>query len=181
MTTTTIGDHIELHNPKGYQEKLSGLSGGRNPIDVLAQTPEVLAKIVADHSAAEMRTRPFEGKWTPLEVLGHLADSEWVFGYRIRTILCDERPRIIGMDQERWVARLRHNDAEPAEVLRMFTELRRFNLVLWRRMTAADLERCGEHAERGPESLGLMLRMEAGHDLSHIDQIRRYLAAVRGK
>jgi hypothetical protein len=175
----TAVDRIELHNPKGYQEKLSSLLAGRNPLDVLAETPEMLAKIVADHSTAELRTRPFEGKWTPLEVLGHLADAEWVFGYRIRAILCDERPTLIGMDQERWVDRQRHNAAAPAELLATFSELRRFNLTLWRQMTPADLERCGQHAERGPESLGMMLRMEAGHDLSHIDQMRRYLAVVR--
>jgi hypothetical protein len=34
------------------------------------------------------------------------------------------------------------------------------------------------HNERGPESLGLMLCMNAGHDLSHIDQLTRYLAAI---
>ena len=36
----------------------------------------------------------------------------------------------------------------------------------------------GLHAERGEEKLGFMLRMNAGHDLSHIDQIRRYIAAL---
>jgi hypothetical protein len=46
-------------------------------------------------------------------------------------------------------------------------------------MSAADLQRTGQHNERGPESLGVMLRMVAGHDLSHRDQLTRYIQAVR--
>jgi hypothetical protein len=45
-------------------------------------------------------------------------------------------------------------------------------------MPPADLQRTGQHNERGPESLGVMLRMLAGHDLSHLDQIARYIHAV---
>ena len=45
-------------------------------------------------------------------------------------------------------------------------------------MSAADLKREGIHGERGAESLGVMRKFIAGHDLSHIDQLTRYLAAI---
>jgi hypothetical protein len=60
----------------------------------------------------------------------------------------------------------------------MFRTMRHFNLAMWKRMSPADLQRTGQHNERGPESLGLMLRVMAGHDLSHLDQITRYIQAV---
>jgi hypothetical protein len=50
---------------------------------------------------------------------------------------------------------------------------------VWKRMSPADLTRAGRHNERGPESLAVMLRMLAGHDLSHLDQIARYIQAVQ--
>ena len=59
----------------------------------------------------------------------------------------------------------------------MFRGLRSFNLAVWKQMTPSDFERVGKHNERGDESLGTMIRMLAGHDLSHIDQINRYLEA----
>jgi len=40
------------------------------------------------------------------------------------------------------------------------------------------LNRSGRHNERGLESLGVMLRMLAGHDLSHLHQIGQYIQAV---
>jgi hypothetical protein len=150
-----------------------------NPLEVLAQTTSTLADIVHKHSATVLRTRPFEGKWTPNEVIGHLADSEWVYAYRLRLILCEDNPTILGMNQDLWVAGQRHNEREPSELVEMFRTMRQFNLALWKRMSPADLKRTGRHNERGPESLGVMLRMLAGHDLSHLDQITRYIQAIR--
>lgn len=72
----------------------------------------------------------------------------------------------------------RHNEREPSELVEMFKTMRQFNLASWKQVSSGDLKRTGQHNERGPESLGLMLRMMAGHDLSHLDQISRYVRAV---
>jgi hypothetical protein len=101
-----------------------------------------------------------------------------VYGFRLRVMLCEDRPTILGMNQELWVTGQRHNEREPAELAETFAALRRANLVFWRRLTPAELARVGLHNERGPETLELMRRMSAGHDLSHVDQINRYVAAV---
>ena len=176
MTTAQAG--LGVSDAQAFRENMFKRLGDRNPLEVLAQTASALADIVRQHSATVLRTRPFEGKWTPNEVIGHLADSEWVYGYRLRQILCEENPTILGMDQELWVAGQRHNGREPSELVEIFRTMRQFNLVLWRRMSPAELQRVGQHNERGPESLGVMLRMLAGHDLSHLDQITRYIQAV---
>ncbi|UCE61131.1 MAG: DinB family protein [Phycisphaerales bacterium] len=168
---------LEFTNPDAYREKMDRLLGNREPISVISETPDVLDDIVGRHSPRDMRRRPFPGKWTPNEIIGHLADAEWVYGYRIRLVLCEDQPTILGMDQDLWVSGQRYNDREPADLLEMFRGLRSFNLPLWRQMAPSDFERAGKHNERGDESLGAMIRMLAGHDLSHIDQISRYLEA----
>jgi hypothetical protein len=177
MTTAQTGTFVSA--PQAYREKMFNLLGERNPLEVLAQTASTLADIVGKHSVAVLRTRPFAGKWTPNEVIGHLTDSEWVDGYRLRLVLCEDNPTILGTKQDLWVAALRHNEREPSEFVEIFRTLREFNLAAWRRTTPADLERNSQHNERGPESLGVMLRLLAGHDLSHLDQITRYIQAVR--
>ena len=176
MTTAQRG---LVASAQAYRDKMFKLLGDGNPIEVLAQTATTLADIVDKHSAPLLRSRPFEGKWTPNEVIGHLTDSEWVYGYRLRLILCEDNPTILGTNQDSWVAGLRHNESEPSELVEIFRVLRQFNLTVWRRTLPADLERTGQHNERGPESLGVMLRLLAGHDLSHLDQITRYIQAVR--
>lgn len=176
MATPTT---IEKGDSAAYQQKLLGLLGNQNPIEVLAKTADVLGGIIESHSGQTLQSRPFPGKWTPNEIIGHLSDSEWVYGYRIRLILCQEKPVILGMDQDLWVAGQKHNERQPRDLLAMFRNLRAANLELWKQMTPSDLTRVGRHNERGEESLGLMLKMNAGHDLSHIDQLTRYIAALR--
>lgn len=176
MTTAQAG--LSVSEPQAYREKMFKLLGDRNPLEVFAQTASTLADVVRKHPATVLRSRPFGGKWTPNEIIGHLVDSEWVCGYRLRLILCEDNPAILGMNQDLWVAGQRHNEREPSELVEMFGTLRQFNLALWKRMSPADLKRTGQHNERGPESLGLMLRLYAGHDLSHLDQITRYVQAV---
>ncbi len=171
---------VEAGDSPAYQNKLLGLLGDRDPIEVMSKTPVFIRRVVAENAAATLRARPFAGKWTPLEIIGHLVDTEWVYGYRIRLILCEDKPTILGMDQDLWVARQRYNEREPRELAEQYALLRETNLRVWHAMGPAELARVGRHNERGEESLGLMLKMEAGHDLSHIDQITRYIAAVRG-
>src|SRR5713226_1735056 len=176
MTNAQAG--LSISASQAYREKMFNLLANRDPLEVLAQTASALADIVGKHSAAVLRTRPFEGKWTPNEIIGHLTDSEWVYGYRLRLILSENDPAILGTQQDLWVAALRHNEREPSELAEIFRTMRLFNLAVWRRTSPEDLERTGQHNERGPESLGVMLRLLAGHDLSHLAQITRYIQAI---
>ncbi len=171
---------IEISDPAAYRKKLADLLGDRDPIEVLSETGGLLLDIVNAHSREQMGTRPYEGKWTPAEIIGHLIDAEWAFGYRLRTILFDDRPQIVSMDQERWVTGQRYNEADPKALVEMFRHLRGYSLVLWAGLSDADLKRVGLHNERGEESVETMRLMIAGHDLWHIDQITRYLGAVIG-
>ena len=166
---------LEVSAPSIYREKLSDLLAGRDPIEVLGQTASTLADIVARHPAEVLRGRAIQGKWTPNEIIGHLTDSEWVYGYRLRRILCEDEPAILGFRQDTWVASLRHNEREPSELVEIFRTLRAVNLSVWKRMSREDLQRSGQHNERGAESVAVMLQLLAGHDLSHLHQISRYI------
>lgn len=176
MATPQVGQQI--FDPEAYRQRLFGLVGGREPLDVMAESADKMDEIVRKYPEAVLRARPFEGKWSANEVLGHLTDSEWTYGFRLRLILCEENPTILGMDQNLWVERQRHNEREPAAHAEMFRRLREFNLSVWSRATPEDMKRTGMHNERGPESFGLMLRMLAGHDLSHLEQCRKYAEAA---
>ena len=179
MTTTTPG--IWLTNPTAYRKKLSEFLASRDPLTVLAETPDVIDEIVGAHSTDVLRSRPYDGKWTPNEIIGHLLDTELVYGYRARLILSEDEPVLLGIDQERWVAGQRHNDCDPSVLAREFRMMRKANLRFWRGVKPSDLERFGKHNERGNESLAMIREMTAGHDLWHIDQIDRYVAAVTAR
>ena len=63
---------------------LRGLVGDRDPVSVLRQTPAALSQAIQGLSGSQLRTPERPGKWSIVEILQHLADSEIVLGWRMR-------------------------------------------------------------------------------------------------
>lgn len=161
-----------------YVNALQGLLGDRDPLGVLRATPGELRRRVAGAPLEELGRPESPGKWSVRHVLGHLADSELIYGWRVRMILAHDRPVITGYDQDLWAERLGYEQTDPAQALQTFTVLRESNLRLLERATPVDLQRVGVHSERGEETLAHLVRLYAGHDLLHLRQIDRIRAAV---
>ncbi len=167
----------EVNTAYAFLAEQIGLLGSRDPLDVLAETESNLRDVTATHSVETLRRRRTKGNWTPLEIIAHLADMEWIFGFRARTILCDAQPRLPEIDQDAWIQRQQPNDLDPARVLESFRALRGVNLDMWRRTTPEDRQRTGEHVGAGITiSLDTLLRVQAGHDLRHLLQLQNALA-----
>ena len=171
---------IELSNPAGYREQFAKLVDGRDPLELLGQTEGKIRDIFNGLANELITRRPYADRWTwtPLEVVGHMVDFEIGFAFRIRSVLCDDRPTLTGYDQDKWVAGQEYNDYEIEELIGRFALLREINLGLWKQIGAEQMSRVGIHAERGEESLQDMLTMHAGHDLHHLNQIKKYLDAL---
>jgi hypothetical protein len=158
-----------------YVRALLDLLGTRNPIEVLGQLLPWLDRRLAGLSDAALRRPEKPGKWSVIEVIQHLADSELVAAFRVRMVLTEERPILQGYDQDRWASEFRYREIGLAQAMDQLRSLRSANLHLWKQLSAAQLERAGLHSERGPESAGHIIRLMAGHDLVHRRQIDRIL------
>jgi len=161
-----------------YAGAILDLLGNNHPLTVLRQTPTAVAQAIGGLTPAQLRTPEGPDKWSVVQVLQHLADSDLVWGWRVRLILAHDRPQITGYDQDLWAERLHYADADPGEALAALDILRRGNLRLIERATPAELKRVGVHAERGEESIEYLVRLYAGHDLLHLRQIDRIRAVV---
>ena len=161
-----------------YAAAILDLLGGRNPLAVLRDTPEAIGNAMNGMSLVQLRQPEATDKWSIAQVLQHLADSDLVWGWRLRMILAHDRPTITGYDQDLWADRLHYTESDPAESLETFGVLRRANLRLIERATPQDLRRVGLHTERGEESIAQLCGLYAGHDLSHLRQLDRIRAAV---
>ena len=85
----------------------------------------------------------------------------------------------VAYDQDLWAKKLHYRDAQLADVLEQFAVMRAANVRLANQLTAEDFRRTGIHTERGAESVGYTLRLLAGHDLVHLDQLARIRRAVK--
>jgi len=165
--------------PDAYRREILSWLGEDEPASVQAATTAAMRAIVRA-AGDRLRVRPELLEWSVIECVGHLVDSEIVVSGRMRWILAEDEPDIVGYDQDRWVDGLRHREDDPEELIWLFDALRAANLRLWAATPVAARERFGRHNERGPESYGLIVRMTAGHDRFHIAQAERALAAAQG-
>jgi hypothetical protein len=162
----------------GYVRALLELLGSRDPIQVLEELLPWVTQRTQGLDDATLRRPEKPGKWSVVEVIQHLADSDLVAGFRTRMVLSEDRPAMQGYDQDRWASEFHYRDVSLVQALGQLRGLRTANVNLWKRLSPPQLERVGLHSERGPESAGHILRLMAGHDLVHRRQIDRILAAI---
>jgi hypothetical protein len=158
---------------KAYSAAVLDLVGARKPLDILERTEAELPAAIKGLNAKQLGQREAPKKWAIQHVLQHLADSELVWGWRLRLVLAQDRPPLTGYDQDAWADRLGYDEADSQAALRQFGVLRDANLRLVKRASPKDLQRVGVHAERGDESIAHMMKLYAGHDLLHLAQIER--------
>jgi hypothetical protein len=161
-----------------YVASLYAALGSREPMQVLREGPTAFRQAVEGLSPAQLSTPEPPGKWSVLQVIQHLADSELVGGFRFRMVLTHDAPILPAYDQDLWANRLRYAEADLETALSDFTTLRRSNLRLLERATPADMKRFMHHPERGDESIERMIQLYAGHDMKHRGQIARIRAAI---
>jgi hypothetical protein len=155
----------------GYRERILGLLGDDNPLEALEANSKRVETVARRLGDAGLSRSYGPGKWTGKQILAHLADAEVGIGFRIRQILSEDHHRIQSWDEGSWARRYTDVDVESA--LASFLALRRWNLSLLRGLSSEDLERDAFHPERGPEKLGTVVRLLAGHDLNHLAQLER--------
>jgi DinB superfamily len=160
-----------------YVRALLEVLGQRDPLEVLEELDGWLDRRFAGLPEASLQRPEAPGKWSAADVVQHLADSELVLGFRMRMILTEDRPAIQGYDQDKWAGTLRYPEVPVAEARAQLRALRVANLRVLRRLGPAEMQRVGMHSERGPESLGHLVKLMGAHDLVHRRQIDRVLRA----
>ncbi len=139
----------------------------------------VVVEALAGITEAELDAREAPGEWSPREVVHHLADSEMTSAIRLRRLVVEERPLIVGYDQEEFARRLYYD--RPIEAsLAAFRAARETTAQILDRLSEAEWAREGTHSESGRYTVLDWLRIYAVHAHDHADQIRRTRAAVTG-
>lgn len=173
MSIFTNSAATSREEAQAYTSAVLGLLGDSRPVAVLKQTRAKLKRAVARLSTRQLRKREAPGKWSIAHVLQHLVDSEIVWSWRLRLILSQDRPPLTGYDQDAWANSLGYETTDAARAIAEFGVLRDANLRLLTRAKPEQLSRVGVHSERGEESIAHLIKLYAGHDILHLNQIAR--------
>jgi hypothetical protein len=147
-------------------------------IDRYSHGYRVVADALDGATDAELDARPGPGTWSAREIVHHLADSEMTSAIRLRRLLAEDHPVIVGYDQDEYARRLFY-DRPIATSLAAFELARAVTMELLVRMDDQQWQRAGTHSESGPYSAERWLQLYAEHAHGHAEQIRRARASAR--
>lgn len=161
-----------------YTRALLEVLGDRDPLEVLGELMPWLAERTRGLSDHALRRAEAPAKWSVIQVIQHLADSDLVFGVRLRMILTEDKPPLQAYDQDAWARTFNYAGVRLDTALDQLRGLRAANFYVLRGLSQDQLGRVGLHSERGPESAEFHLRLMGAHDLVHRRQIDRILSTV---
>jgi hypothetical protein len=147
-------------------------------IDQYAQGPERLRQALNRVPDGMVKWRPAPGAWSVHEIVCHAADSEVNAYARLRYLLAEKEPVVVGYDQDHW-ARALDYQAQPLEPsLAVVEAVRHSTATLLRRLEGDAWTKKGRHTEKpGDYTVEQWLRIYADHLEGHARQIDRNVDA----
>ena len=100
----------------------------RDAAEVLRATPDRLRALVNRATSDEIRWTTSPARWSIAEIAAHLADSEIVGAWRIRSVLARDGIGLQAYDQNVWASAFRYDQTDAAESVALFEVLRRSTL-----------------------------------------------------
>jgi uncharacterized damage-inducible protein DinB len=147
-------------------------------IDEYAAGPPALRRAVEGLSREQLTARPVAGRWSTLEVVCHLVDSEQAWCHRMKRVIAEDRPLLIGYDETRFTATLSYHDRDLEDELALLESQRRQMERVLRGLEGQVWDTQGVHNERGLMTLEEMVRVEAEHVFHHLRHVREKRLAL---
>jgi hypothetical protein len=144
---------------------------GRQLDVILSATSHEIANKLQMIGPDKSSEPPAPGKWSPAEIVCHLADCEIAFAFRLRQTLAEDHHILQPFDQDKWATPYKGIAAKDA--LAAFTAIRNWNLKLIAKALPDSASKPVTHPERGTMTFQTIVETMAGHDLNHLAQLRQ--------
>jgi len=143
----------------------------------LRSTPAALATLISSLPSQTWTRPPSPAEWCLTEIVCHLRDVEREVNLpRIRKVLTEENPSIIGQVTDVWVKERQCADQNGPQALADFTAARKEALGLLDGLVS-EWSRPARHTIFGPTTLQELVDFVTGHDRAHIQQVWKTMRA----
>src|SRR5262249_45768727 len=127
-----------------------------------------LSKSIAGLSREDLLAFPVPGTWSIQQIVLHLADSDLILADRMKRVIAEDNPPLIGFSETKYAARLHYHDQDAAIAAEIFAKNRRLMSSLLRQLPESDFQRTGIHNERGKLTLTDLIKNAADHLVHHL-------------
>jgi hypothetical protein len=154
-----------------YIKRILGYVEGQDATKVQKGTAGRLKMAISGLTPSQLKWRSQPAKWSIAEIIAHLADTEIVASWRMRSVIGENGVTIQPYDQDSWASAFNYQGRDAKRSLEMFRTLRENNLAMLKEIPKETWDNYGMHLERGKETIAHLARMFAGHDTNHVLQV----------
>ena len=152
--------------------------GSTELIAAYEQGIDDLRSAVAGMTPEQILARPVPGKWSIVECVGHLADTEIFFTDRIVRTIAMDRPLLMSPDENLYIERLGYQSFDLDEQLALFAALRRHAVRILRAQPPEVWSRTAVHSESGLLTLRQLVLQAVRHLRHHLPFLAEKRAAL---
>jgi hypothetical protein len=138
-------------------EKLSLAIRGLTPEDLLA-VPAADANV---------------GRWSIQQVVLHCMDSDLVSVDRLKRMIAEDNPTLIGYDENKFAQNLFYHEQSAPQAVQLVDLSRKLFAEVLRRLPRSSFDRKGTHNERGVVTVGNYLKSTVEHLDHHLNFIHK--------
>ena len=109
-----------------------------------------LRQAVAGMSREQVLARPIAGKWSTLEVVAHLTDFDPIMADRMKRVIAEDNPTLVGADENRFLEALAYHDRDLEQELSIVDQTRGQMARILQRLPSDALRRTGNHTAAPP-------------------------------
>ena len=161
--------------PPYYAPYIQKVQDKKDVIAFLKKQQATMLDIINGVSSKDIHKTYAEGKWTIMQVLIHIIDTERVFAYRALSFVRGERQKLPGFDQDAYVLNADAALKSKLQIKEEYETNRRATIALFRGLDSKAFERTGT-ANNAQFSVRALLYIIAGHELHHMEVLKeRYL------
>ncbi|MDX1619059.1 MAG: DinB family protein [Balneolaceae bacterium] len=165
----SIWDNIKL-KPGEYGDFYQGYIdqvGSGNVIEILKNQMQLTYTLINSLSYEQSHYRYAKGKWSVLEVIGHLIDAERVFAYRALRFSRNDDAELPGFDQDQYIDESNYNSRSKQSLGNEYRAVRNASVHLFSGFTEGMLMRKGVANEAlfTARSIPFII---AGHERHHL-------------
>ncbi|MFN0729947.1 DinB family protein [Polaribacter gochangensis] len=158
-----------------YESYIGLLDGNTELLDGYYKGKKMMEDFIKSIPNDKMTYRYQPEKWSIIEVIQHLIDTERIFMYRCFRIARNDSTELAGFDQDVYITPSEANSKTKAQILEEFSSNRNYSISLLKSLSEKNLAFVGS-ANGGNVSARAAAFIVLGHDVHHTNIIKeRYL------
>ncbi len=163
------------YDTNSYQHRYIQAVTGDDSLKTLSENILILDNFFKNIPDDKLHFRYAEGKWTPLEMLGHIIDTEKILLYRALSVARGEEQSLLGFEEDDYVKATNFEKKSLRSLLLQFKTQRKSTVLFFKSLGKRELGRMGK-ANQLPTNARVLAWFIAGHELHHLNILKeRYL------